>query len=248
MKVVENKEKWSPLEILKRTYDYPIIKDCEKNDVLNQIESFVCADATLRGVKDENMPQGELLDDISEMIRLRFWKLSLEEIELALKLNRYGIYEEKSEHYQFINAELISEILNKYCKWKFKKANEHNLSRTPERQIEVKPDLEKIEKEFLETILREIKANKKYRYIDCHLLLKDVPNRFKPTKKQYELLFEQESNFLKLQNNKKLEDKSDRLKLKKLIQNQNSSFEVLVKQRVYNIIVCNWLYNTKIKQ
>ena len=233
---------------MKESYQNLRIKELDKQEVTAYLSRIITKDISLKNIPENNFPSQLVTNDIKKMIMTKYSVLTPVEIELALEMERYGEFEKKSEHYQFYGTEYIADILKKYCAWKFKKANEHNLSRIPERQIEVKPDLEKIEKEFLETILSEIKANKKYRYIDCHLLLKDVPNRFKPTKKQYELLFEQESNFLKLQNNKKLEDKSDRLKLKKIIENQNSSFEVLVKQRVYNIIVCNWLYNTKIKQ
>lgn len=248
MKVVEDNAKWSPLELLKQTYELPIIKDCRKTDVINAIESFVYADATLRGVKDENMPQGELLDDISEMIYMRFWMISVQEIQIALKMNRYGMFEQKSEHYQLVNAELIADILNKYCKWKQKKAIEHNLSRKPaSHQIEFKIDEEKIEQEYRETILSEIRQGKSHRYINAHLLIKSVPNKFKPNKILYYSLLEKEE--MKLQNEKelKLAEEKDPLSAKKIIQNFNETLKVKTHQRVCNVIVCNWLNKTIIQ-
>lgn len=248
MKVVEDNAKWSPLELLKQTYEFPIIKDCRKNDVLNAIESFVCADATLRGVKDENMPQGELLDDISEMIYMRFWMISVQEIQIALKMNRYGMFEQKSEHYQLVNAELIADILNKYCKWKQKKAMEHNLSRKPaSHQIEFKIDEEKIDREYLEVILSDLKKGKSYRHTNAYLLIKSVPNEFKPTEKQYYSLLEKEEKIMEEEKDLKSKEEKDPLIVKKIIREFNESLKVKAHQRVFNIIVCSWLYKTKIK-
>ncbi|WP_353166733.1 hypothetical protein [Empedobacter brevis] len=248
MKVVEDKGNWSPLELLKQTYEFPIIKDCRRNDVLNAIESFVCEDATLRGVKNENMPEGELLDDISSMIYMRFWMISVQEIQIALKMNRYGMFEQKSEHYQLVNSELIAEILKKYCKWKQKKAIEHNLSRKPaSHQIEHQIDEEKINQEYQETILSELREGKTYRSINAHLLLKSVPNQFKPTQNQYYSLLEKEENILQKEKEIKLTEQKDPLIAKKIIRNFNETLKLKAHQRVCNIIVCNWLYKTIIQ-
>lgn len=51
------------------------------------------------------------------MIQTMFKSLSLEEIDYAFKLERYGVYEYKTEHYQLFNAEYVSTVLNKYKKW-----------------------------------------------------------------------------------------------------------------------------------
>jgi len=245
LKVVEDNAKWSPLELLKQTYEFPIIKDCRKNDVLNAVESYVSADATMRGVKDENMPKDDFLNDIGDMIYMRFWMISVQEIQIALKMNRYGMFEQKSEHYQLVNSELIAEILCKYCKWKHKKAIEHNLSRKPaSHQIEYKIDEEKIEQEYRETILNEIRAGKSHRYINAHLLIKSVPNQFKPNKIQYYSLLEKEEMILKNEKELKLAEEKDPLSAKKIIQNFNETLKVKAHQRVCNVIVCNWLNKT----
>ncbi|QHC84952.1 hypothetical protein AS589_09305 [Empedobacter brevis] len=233
---------------MKQTYEFPIIKDCRKNDVLDAIDSYVSADATLRGVKDENMPKDELLNDISDMIYMRFWMISVQEIQIALKMNRYGMFEQKSEHYQFVNSELIAEILGKYCKWKQKKAIEHNLSRKPaSHQIEHQIDEEKINQEYQETILSELREGKTYRSINAHLLLKSVPNQFKPTQKQYYSLLEKEENILQKEKELKLTEQNDPLIAKKIIRNFNETLKLKAHQRVCNIIVCNWFYKTIIQ-
>lgn len=247
MKVVEDKGSWSPLDLLKQTYEFPIIKDCRRNDVLNAIESFVCADATLRGVKDENMPQDDLLNDIGEMIYMRFWMISVQEIQIALKMNRYGMFEQKSEHYQLVNSELIAEILGKYCKWKQKKAVEHNLSRAPaSHQIEYQVDHDLIDHEYIEVVLSEMRKGKSFRHINAYLLFKSVPKAFKPNKKQYYSLLENEEKILQNEKELKMKEEKDSLIVKKIIREFNETLKVKAQQRVCNVIVCNWLNKTVI--
>ena len=187
------------------------------------------------------------LDDISEMILKMFWMLTPEEIVSALKMDRFGYFEEKQQHYQFYGTEYVAEILKKYCKWKRKKAEEHNLSRVPERQIEFKPDFDLIDREYLEVILSYLKKGKSYKHINAHLLIKSVPNQFKPNKIQYYSLLEKEEMKLKNEKELKLAEEKDPLSAKKIIREFNETLKVKAHQRVCNIIVCNWLNKTIIQ-
>lgn len=248
MNVVEKKESYSPLNELKRSYDLSRISEYSINDAKTIIEASVYQDATLKGIKDENLPGEFVLDDISEMILKMFWMLTPEEIVSALKMDRYGYFEEKTQHYQFYGTEYVADILNKYCKWKQKKAMEHNLSRKPaSHQIEFKIDEEKIEQEYRETILSEIREGKSHRYINAHLLIKSVPNEFKPTEKQYYSLLEKEEKIMVEEKDLKSKEEKDPLIVKKIIREFNESLKAKAHQRVFNIIVCSWLYKTKIK-
>ncbi|MCA4782885.1 hypothetical protein IF125_11575 [Empedobacter stercoris] len=248
MNVAEKKESYSPLNELKRSYDLSRISEYPINDAKTIIEASVYQDATLKGIKDENLPGEFVLDDISEMILKMFWMLTPEEIVSALKMDRFGYFEEKSQHYQFYGTEYVAEILKKYCKWKHKKAMEHNLSRKPaSHQIEYNIDEKKIDEEYRETILSEIREGKSYRYINAHLLIKSVPNRFKPNKKQYYSLLEKEEMKLKNEKELKLAEEKDPLSAKKIIREFNETLKVKAHQRVCNIIVCNWLNKTIIQ-
>lgn len=174
--------------------------------------------------------------------------LTPEEIVSALKMDRFGYFEEKSQHYQFYGTEYVAEILKKYCKWKHKKAMEHNLSRKPaSHQIEYKIDEKKIDEEYRETILSEIREGKSHRYINAHLFIKSVPNRFKPNKIQYYSLLEKEEMKLKNEKELKLAEEKDSLSAKKIIREFNETLKVKAHQRVCNIIVCNWLNKTIIQ-
>ncbi len=56
-------------------------------------------------------------EDIREMIYYRFGNLSLEEIDYAFKLDRYGKFGDPTEHYQLFNAEFVGKVLNRYKNW-----------------------------------------------------------------------------------------------------------------------------------
>ena len=247
MSVVEKKGNYSPLDELKKSYSLSRINEYPINDVKTIIEASIYQDATLKGIKDENLPGEFILDDISEMILKMFWMLTPEEIVSALKMDRFGYFEEKSQHYQFYGTEYVAEILKKYCKWKRKKAEEHNLSRVPERQIEFKPDFDLIDREYLEVILSYLKKGKSYKHINAHLLIKSVPNQFKPNKIQYYSLLEKEEMKLKNEKELKLAEEKDPLSAKKIIREFNETLKVKAHQRVCNIIVCNWLNKTIIQ-
>lgn len=82
--------------------------------------------ALLVGIKD---PINDLnKSDISDMIYMRFKNLSLEDIEYAFKMERFGMYDKKTDHYQLFNAEYVSTILNKFKKWLRQTKVEHDIS------------------------------------------------------------------------------------------------------------------------
>lgn len=55
--------------------------------------------------------------DIREMILSNFKNLSLEEIDYAFRIDRYGTNGEPTPHYQLFNAEYVSMVLNRYKTW-----------------------------------------------------------------------------------------------------------------------------------
>jgi len=81
--------------------------------------------ANLSGIKEE-IPQANK-NEIKELILMRFSNLSLEQIDYAFKLERFGEYEERTEHYQLFDAVFVSKVLNKFTEWLRKKRMDHNL-------------------------------------------------------------------------------------------------------------------------
>tara|TARA_B100002049_G_scaffold42555_1_gene29031 strand:- start:20570 stop:21307 length:738 start_codon:yes stop_codon:yes gene_type:complete len=104
--------------------------DKVKNIPLDQLGGllgmvFVKA-ANLTGLKD---PISDInKQDIKEMILVRFKNISIEEIDYAFKLERYGVYGERIQHFQLFNAEYVSKVLDQYKKWLLKTRQDNNIS------------------------------------------------------------------------------------------------------------------------
>lgn len=82
--------------------------------------------SVLAGIKDKI--DDFTKKDISKMITTTYGDLALEEIYKAFELERYGVYETKTEHFQLFDSNYISEILKKYKKWKLTKKNKLNFN------------------------------------------------------------------------------------------------------------------------
>jgi len=87
---------------------------------LSMIFTKVC---NLIGLKDPISNNNKI--DIVEMIISRFKGLSLEEIDYAFRIDRYGDHGEPTPHYQLFNAEYVSTVLGKYKNW-LRKIRENN--------------------------------------------------------------------------------------------------------------------------
>lgn len=65
--------------------------------------------------------------DILELISLKFKELSLDEVYYAFQLERFGMLENQTEHFQLFNAVYVSKVLTKYKKWKAEKIKKENI-------------------------------------------------------------------------------------------------------------------------
>ena len=54
----------------------------------------ILKDIALKGIKDDNLPNEIITDDIQKMIITKYSVLTPLEIELALQMERYGEFEE----------------------------------------------------------------------------------------------------------------------------------------------------------
>lgn len=66
--------------------------------------------------------------DIFNMLTGYWSSLSFEELVKAFELERFGVYEEKTEHFQLFDANYISAVLKKYKNWKQKTKTELNIT------------------------------------------------------------------------------------------------------------------------
>lgn len=101
------------------------IKNLDDNELRQGLSLLFTRIPNLLGIKDPINAINKA--DIKEMILMRFKGLSLEEIDYAFKLERYGVYESKTEHFQLFNAEYVGAVLNKFQKWMQKTRLNHNI-------------------------------------------------------------------------------------------------------------------------
>jgi hypothetical protein len=78
--------------------------------------------------KDEDYIFDHDKKDIKEMLLMRFKHLSLEEINYAFKLERYGTHGKRIEHFQLFNSTYVEGVLERYDKWKQFKIRTNNIS------------------------------------------------------------------------------------------------------------------------
>lgn len=114
------------LSFAKETIHFEKIKTMESQDVSVGLSIIFTKASNLLGIKD---PISDInKQDIKEMILSHFSNMSLEEIDYAFKLERYGVYGEKTEHFQLLNSDYVSNVINKYKIWLKKIRTENNLS------------------------------------------------------------------------------------------------------------------------
>lgn len=65
--------------------------------------------------------------DIKELILMRFKTLSLEQIDYAFKLERYGVLGDQIQHFQLFNAEYVGKVLHKFVNWLQKTRLDNNI-------------------------------------------------------------------------------------------------------------------------
>jgi len=244
----KNSTTTNPVSVLKHSYNLDRISEIENKSILaGHLILQMKKDIALKGIKD--MPIDGVFNDILEMIFKRYSVLTPIEIELALQMERYGEFETKTEHYQFYGTEYIAEVLRKYVNWKQQKAQELNLSRKPQ-QIEQQIDYEKIDREYLEVILSDLRAGKILRHINANKLYESIPNEEKLTENQRFRLFKHEEKKLKAENELKKIKEVDQAKVKRLGELIEMSFESNLETRCKNVATCIWLakkHNIEIK-
>lgn len=117
----------SEVAFVRQTTNFIKIRNIKDAYKLSMSLAFVVAEASLHiGVKSKI--EDITKKDIKDLILMRFKNLSINEIAYAFKLERYGVYSEKTDHFQLFNAEYVGKILDKYIIWKREIKKIHNIS------------------------------------------------------------------------------------------------------------------------
>jgi hypothetical protein len=192
--------------------------------------------------------------DIINMLTGYWSILSFEEIIKAFELERFGVYSEKTEHFQLFDCNYISSVFKKYQKWKRENKLEHNIkSETTEttmsedeiKQILVNAVNNKYQ-EFLETgdisnpiigVFQEL--------IDCKIL--KMPNSETPKLEvYYQNILEIAKEQVKLeQESKSSIDKMERQTIKSELEKIQNGTSAKIEIRAKKLVLID--YFTKCK-
>jgi len=125
--VIEQKCSLTPVQFLKGNLSNKKIRDRKTEPEIKILIGIMFAKiGTLSGIKNEI--DSMIAQDILKMIFNAYGNLTLEEIYKAFELERYGGYEEKTPHFQMIDADYVSKILKKFIHWKHNIRIQHNIS------------------------------------------------------------------------------------------------------------------------
>lgn len=124
--IIEQRCESNPVAFIKENYNYAKIRERSSEiDIRAVIGAAMVKAAGHIGIKTIDLPNKQ---DISRMILSSYSDLTIEEIYKAFELERYGSYEDKTEHFQLFNSEYVAAILKKYRKWKQDTKIHHNIS------------------------------------------------------------------------------------------------------------------------
>lgn len=125
--IVEQKCALAPVQFLKSNLDNKKLRErTTEPDIKITIGTMLIKIGTLAGIKNEI--DSLVGQDIMRMILSTYADLTLEEIYKAFELERYGSFEDKTEHFQLFNADYIAKILKKYKKWKLNMKTHHDIT------------------------------------------------------------------------------------------------------------------------
>lgn len=117
----------APVAFLKANYGFEKIRNRKAEpEIRFLIGAAMVKAAVLAGIRSKIDQANKF--DITNSILSEYNDLTLEEIYKAFELERYGVYEERTEHYALFNAQYVTDVLKKYRTWKQNTKMQHNIS------------------------------------------------------------------------------------------------------------------------
>jgi len=135
------------------TYNHLKIKDLKNAKNFNsQIGFFLTKIATMSGIK--NPIDNFTKQDIIRLIIRRYSLLSVAEIYKAFENERYGINQNKTEHFQLFDSNYISAVIDKYIDWRQNEKIKSNWLPPQNQEVFLLPEIS--DKEKHEQMTKEI--------------------------------------------------------------------------------------------
>lgn len=125
--LIEEKCNFGPIQFLKLNFQNKKIRERNTEpDIKILIATMLTKILTLSGIKNEI--DSLIAQDIIKMIFSTYGDLTLEEIYKAFELERYGSFDDKTEHFQLFNTDYIAKVLKKYKSWKHNMKIHHDIT------------------------------------------------------------------------------------------------------------------------
>lgn len=224
------------ISFLKKTYELEKIKDKIENvkTDLGIILTRIHGEMGFKSEIDQFTKK-----DIGKMILSYYNTLSFEEIYKAFELERFGLYEDKTEHFQLFDSNYVSNILKKYKNWKIEQKRVLNIE-APKTEIQL--DKNKVRLDFLKLVYSELK-NDGFSSVAFHLYDK-LESKINATDKQKKEMYQQQLKIYEVEekqyiSNRGLQMKTLLLELKNKI--ESKAGVEFVKNRCKSMLVCQYL-------
>lgn len=167
-----NLENLNPISVLKTLSNLTKIKEFDK---IGHLVIPICnKHAVLTGINKEIDTFSK--EEIAKYTLVHLKNLTLEEIEIAFQNERFGLYQTKSNHYNFFSIDYYIEITTKYKEWKKEQMTIHNIPieqiLLPETSKSTKEEeaIKTIRREFINMIFNELESTKKEYIYDSFTL------------------------------------------------------------------------------
>jgi len=129
---------------LQKSYSFQKLSEIKKDaNFVFLIGGWITQTSALMQIK--NPIDNLIKQDIVNMFGGYWSNLGLEDLIKAFELERFGIFKEKTEHYQLFDSNYISQILKKYQNWKREKKIEFNIINQNNQQVKELTEKEKSE-------------------------------------------------------------------------------------------------------
>ena len=129
---------------LQKSYSFQKLSEIKKDpNFVCLIGGWITQTSALMQIK--NPIDNFVKQDIVNMFGGYWSNLGLEDLIKAFELERFGVFKEKTEHYQLFDTNYISQILKKYQNWKRDKKIEFNIINPNAQEVKELTEKEKVD-------------------------------------------------------------------------------------------------------
>ncbi|MCG9971022.1 hypothetical protein [Christiangramia crocea] len=180
--------------------------------------------------------------DIKELILMRFKTLSLEQIDYAFKMERYGYFGDQIQHFQLFNSEYVGKVLDRFIKWLQKIRMDNNIPLKEEKKKTITENQKQywINRGVL-SALEQYKENKAIE--DGYIYIYDVLyEEYLPKEKEYkDKIYESAKVSIQMEySDKEATSKEEKQEFKNIISSLEKKGNTKVKLKCKELVLCEF--------